>query len=159
MATTPLGWAANDGGTVWAPTAWTVSLLGLASGAGSVSPAIDNTVATIGSAAYDLGALLIDLGASTALGTALPVTLQATILDAVDGTNYEATFVSGSTIYPLVGFSQASFPASVSAQIITIKGLPLLPNLFKVALLNTLGVALPASGVTSTFFRYRGQAG
>ena len=159
MATTPLGWAANDGGTVWAPTAWTVSLLGLANGASSVSPSIDNTVATIGSAAYDVGVLEINLGASTALGTALPVTLQAAILNAVDGTNYDAAFVSGTTLYPLETWSQASFPASVSGQIIIVKNLPLLPNLFKVALLNTLGVAFPASGVTSTFYRYRGRAG
>ena len=156
---TPIGWDASDGGTAWAPTAWTTSLLSLANGASSVSPVVDNTVATLGEAAYDIGVLEINLGASTTLGSSLPVTLQAAILNSVDNTNFDAAFVSNSTLYPLETWSQASFPASASAQLLLVKILPLLPALFRVALLNTLGVPFPASGVSSTFYRYRGRAG
>lgn len=159
MTTTPIGWAANDGGTTWASASWSVALNSLTTGSGSVSPSIDNTEATVGSAAWDEGMLEINLGASTALGTTGIVVVSAAPLDSPDGTNYQPSFVSSATLYPLDRQRSQQFPLSISAQYLIIRGIQLYPNLMKIAIINNTGVTWPTSGVTSIFYRMRKQAG
>jgi hypothetical protein len=157
--TTPIGWAASDGGTAWAAASWSTSLLSLTTGAMTLGPAIDNTPATIGAAAYTEGVLQIDLGSATTLGASGFPTLLAVPLDALDGSDYVQAFNSGGQLYPLDRQRLASFPASASTRFIHVRGLMLLPALTKIAIVNNLGISLPASGVTATFYRLLHQAG
>lgn len=157
--TTPIGWAASDGGTAWAAAAWSTSLLSLTTGSMTLSPAIDNTEATIGAAAYTEGVLQIDLGTSTTLGASGFPTLAAVPLEALDGSNYTPAFDNGGQLYPLDRQRVATFPASASTRYIHVRGLLLLPFLTKIAIVSNLGITLPSSGVTATFYRLLQQAG
>lgn len=156
---TPIGWAASDGGTTWAAASWSTSLLSLTNASLTIGPAIDNTEATIGSAAYTEAVLQIDLGTATTLGSSGFPTLAAVPLDALDGTNYVQAFNNAGQLYPLDHQRQATFPASASTRFIHIRGLLLRPALTKIALINNLGITLPSSGVSATFYRLLQQAG
>ncbi len=159
MTGTPIGLAQSDGGTALAAASWSVTLLGLGSGIVSVSPAIDNTVATIGGAAYEIADLLINLGASTALGTTGNPSISAVVLASLDGTNYMSAYAAGTQLYPLADQRMWSAAPSTSAQFIIVPNLQLRSTSLMIAIINNLGVALPASGVTATLFRFREQAG
>ncbi len=159
MTATYMGWAPSDGGTVWTAASWSTTLLGLANSAMSISPVIDNTEATIGAAAYTEGFLQIDLGAPVTFGTALPIAVSAVALDSFDGVNFTPAFSAGVTLYPLDYQCTQCFGASIAQQFIHVRGIFLYPSLIKIAIINNLGVAFPATGVTTTFYRVRQQAG
>ena len=159
MTATYMGWAPSDGGTVWAAASWSTTLLSLANNTMALSPIIDNTETTIGSAAYDEGFLQIDLGAATTVGSTLPISVSAVALDSLDGTNFTPAYVSGTTLYPLDYQRAQSFGASVSQRFIHVRGIVLRPALTKIAIINNLGVAFPATAVTTTFYRLRKQIG
>ncbi len=151
MAVTPLGWAAVN-----TPDALGTVFNSLASGAAATTAAIDNTETTVGSAAFEQGDLWLVMSAAITTGTGSPF-LVATVLESLDGTNYEPALVSGTTLYPIERSSTKPLDPSTAYTVLRI---PLLipPSLFKVALLNNSGVAFAAT-VTASLYRKRGQAG
>jgi hypothetical protein len=129
------------------------SMNALANGAYALGAAIDNT-----SGLYLLGDLVIKLSSAVTAGATLP-TLPVWILPAIDGTNYPTP--PGGTAGAAPGnllAGTAAMVASVSTSLIVIRGLVLLPSLFKVLIQNNLGVAFPATSTsTCQLFRYGEQ--
>lgn len=124
------------------------SLNGLASGSYAIGAAINN-VPTDGSVySYDTCDLTITLSSAVTAGATAPY-VSVWILPAVDGTNYP-TPPGGTAAAAPPGLSY-SFPmvASVSTSTIVCPNIPLGPYLFKVMVLNSLGVAFPSTN-TST---------
>ena len=155
MSGTQLGlWALDNSITL----SW-IGLQGLANGSVAATAAFDNTEATIGSAAYDLCHLLVNLGAPTTVAGAGVPNIQAVATFAVDGTNYEAAYASAALLYPTEGMRQKAVGDGATVQFLLIQNIPLLSSLAKINLLNELGVAFPASGVTANLYRDRGRAG
>jgi hypothetical protein len=155
MTATPYGWGPLNAADSLPAAGWSTTLLSLANGASSVSISIDNTALP----AFTEAALLIDLGAATTVGSSGNPGVQAVPLDAIDGSNYMPTFVSGGTLYPLDRQRGQTFPASTSVRFILIRDLFLSPALCKIAIINNLGVAFPSSGVAAWLYRMRGQSG
>lgn len=131
----------------------------LASGGTAISAAIDNTAATVGHAPYDIADVQL-VFASTTMGSGSPF-IQAAIVAALDGTNYETWGLSNSQIFPIPGSASEPLLPSTAYTTIRIKGLILPPALFKVAFYYNGGTtppALPAS-VTATLYRMQGGIG
>lgn len=159
MTATPFGWAATNTVDSLTNAGWSTSLYSLTNGSASVSAAIDNTEATVGTAAFTEAALVIDLGASTSLGTSGLVQLSAVPIDCYDGTNYQPSFVASGTLYPLDRQRIQTFPISISARYLIVRDLFLYPVLFKIAIVNNTGVTWPSSGVVASLYRFRPQSG
>ena len=151
MATTPLGWAAPN-----APDALGTVFNALAIGAAAITAAIDNTEATVGSAAFEEAELWLVMSAGIIAGAGAPSVL-AIALPSYDGTNYEPTFVNGTTLYPIAGSSTEPMDPGATYSLICVR-LYIPPTLFKVALLNNSGVQF-ATTVTASLYRLRHQAG
>ena len=138
----------------------TITLNGITSGAAAISSAFAPPVDAAGTY-YDTADIRINLGAATALGTAAPVYVQALCVAELDGTNLPFLAASNGQIFPPTGSTQASYPASITAQYLDIYGVPLLPGATDIAIvvLNNLGITLPASGVTATLYPRMGALG
>ncbi len=150
MAGTPIGFAA-----VKAADALGTVFNALGQGAAATTIAIDNTEATIGSAAFDTAMLWLTFAALTA-GTGSQY-MTAVALPSFDGTDYDPAFVNGLTLYPIENSSTKPINPGASYSVIKIP-LYIPPTLFKIALLNNFGFNLPAT-VTASLYRMRGQAG
>lgn len=140
--------------------ALSIALDGMTSGSLALSAAFACPADAAGTY-YDTADIRINLGALTALGTTAPVFVQALCVAALDGTNTPFLAASNGQIFPPNGSTQASYPASVSAQYLDIYGVPLLPGAtdIAIAILNNLGVTLPTSGVTATLYPRMGALG
>ena len=151
MTTTPIGWAAPN-----AADALGTVFNALAAGAAAVTAAIDNTAATVGSAPFDRAMLWLVMSAAITAGTGAQ-NIQAVALPSFDGTNYDSSYVNGTTLYPLELSSTKPLDPGAAYTVIKV---PLLipPTLFKVALLNNSGAAFAAT-VAASLYRMRGQAG
>ena len=140
--------------------ALTITLNGITTGSLALSSAFAPPVDAAGTY-YDTADIRINLGAATALGTAAPVYVQALCVAELDGTNLPFLAASNGQIFPPTGSTQASYPASITAQYLDIYGVPLLPGATDIAIvvLNNLGITLPASGVTATLYPRMGALG
>jgi hypothetical protein len=138
----------------------TIALNGMTSGSLALSAAFACPADAAGTY-YDTADIRINLGAPTPLGTTAPVFVQALCVAELDGTNTPFLAASSGQIFPPNGSTQASYPASVSAQYLDIYGIPLLPGAtdIAIAILNNLGVTLPTSGVTATLYPRMGALG
>lgn len=137
-----------------APT-WGTPLANLASGASSLSAEIDNTAATVGHTPFDLAEVLITFAAAVTTGAGSPY-VQAAIVAALDGTNYEASGVTNGQVFPVGGSGHESLLPGTAIKAVRIKGLVLPPSLFKVLLYNGAGAAFDA---TTAAVVYRMQGG
>ena len=155
MAITPSG--NSPYGT---PVPLTITLNGITSGSLAMSSAFACPSDAAGTY-YDICDLRINLGAATALGTAAPVYVQALCVAELDGTSTPFLAASGGQIFPPSRSANAPYPASVTAQILDIYDLLLLPGAtnIAIAILNNLGITLPASGVTATLYPRMGALG
>ena len=155
MAITPAGNSPYGTGVTL-----TITLDGVTSGALATSTAFAPPADAAGTY-YDTADIRINLGAATALGTTPPVYVQALCIAELDGANLPFIAANNGQIFPPNGSTQASYPASVTAQYLDIYDLPLLPGATDIAIviLNNLGVTLPASGVTATLYPRMGALG
>lgn len=125
------------------------SMNALASGSYALGAAIDNRPTAGSVVSYDVADLTITLSSAVTAGSSGPY-LSVYILPAVDGTNYPSPPGGTAGAAPtnlLAGTYQGV--ASTSTQTIVVGNIPIPPQLFKVMILNALGVALPATN-TST---------
>ncbi len=140
----------------------TITLNGLANGTVAKSSAIA-VPTTPGGNYYTRARVEINLGAATAVGTGTgPYNLQAVLFGSAAGTTVvPPDGVSNGQIYPITGsrIGGNTIP-STSTQLLVIDDLPVDPmaDVF-LAVLNNLGVALPASGVTCTVYFTTDSAG
>lgn len=139
MAITPAGNSPYGTGVTL-----TITLDGVTSGALATSTAFAPPADAAGTY-YDTADIRINLGAPTPLGTTAPVYVQALCIAELDGANLPYVVASNGQIFPPNGSTQASYPASITAQYLDIYDLPLLPGATNIAIviLNNLGVTLP----------------
>ena len=149
------------GNSAYSAQTLTISLNGLASGSAVASSTF--TCPSQGTSPfefYDTCDVRVNLGAATTLGTTAPVQLIGKVIAARDGTNLEYWTASGGLILPTnVSVSMTVPNTGVSAQYLDIPGLPAFPGTIAVVILNGLGVALPASGVSATAYFYMSATG
>ena len=147
------------GNSAYSAQTLTISLNGLASGSAVASSTFACPSAGSGEY-YDTCDVRVNLGAATTLGTTAPVQLIGKVIAARDGTNLEYWTASGGLILPTNYSSPITVPnTGVSAQYLDIPGLSAFPGTIAVVILNGLGVALPASGVTATAYFYMSATG
>lgn len=152
MAVTPLGWAALN-----APDSLGAVCNALANAAVATSAAIDNTEATVGHAAWTFADVWLVMSAAITTGAGAPY-VQAVAVPTLDGTNYPPIAASNGQIFPVSGSVTTALAPSTACTTILVRGLPIPPTKFEVAILNESGVAFAAT-VTASLYRGGYQAG
>lgn len=119
---------------------WSAALASLASGSYSLSSVIDNTVGL-----YESAAIQVILPSAVTAGAGAPY-LGFYVLYAMDGTNYPTPpgATAGATGIPQTAWVPAVASASFTGG--HTQRFEIWPFKFKLLLLQSLGVALPASG-------------
>lgn len=153
MSITPIGGAAPISvalGTVFDS---------LASDGNASTAAIDNTVAGTnnnGHAAAQEAELWLVLGSAITTGSGAPY-LAATVVDQLDGTNYETSGVFGGVPFPLTNTATEPLPPATTMNTAKVR-FPVRACVFQVMLYNASGAAFPAT-VTATLFLLPAGAG
>lgn len=134
------------------------SMNALADGSYALGAAIDNRPTSGSVIGYDMGDLTITLSSAVTAGSGAPY-VQVWILPAVDATNYPTPPGGSAGNAPM--YLSYSFPmvASTSTSTIICPDIPLPPYLFKVMLLNKLGVPFPSTNTSTCQLQRKMLAG
>lgn len=150
MSGTVLGWAAPS-----AAISLGTAFNGLAAGGPVTVGPIDNTVATLGHAAYDTAELEL-VFASTTVGAGNP-SINLAVADAFSSGNYQTAGAVSTTPYPLTNSAVEPLMPSTAYTVILVR-FAIRPVLFKVLVINNMLVPFP-SPVTANLYLLQGRAG